>query len=488
MLRLIKNIPFYAFAIAPVLILFLFIHNYDSASFYSTIRSYIVCFVVSTIIFCISYFLLKKDVHKAGVITGFIMAILFFYGFIYELAQQLYYKGWWPFSEIHRFLILTILSSILVLMYFSLKRKKTFKSFTYYCNSFVIILLIINFLNLINSIIDYKKTTEREHPPITQANDSMPDIYYIILDAYANDSILSQVYGYPQNTLTQYLKKENFFVAPLSKTNYISTSPSLSSSLNLGYLDTAEIKLEKNRDYIYNNDVSNYLQSKGYKIVHIRSGYSVTRENYNADTTIMLNNLGEFERTLLKYTILRLDDVLGYLRYKTLKEQLSVMYGVFNVKGPKYVFLHIVSPHPPYICDEFGNFKAGRKISEAWWEPKSDYLAQLKYINKEVINFVEEIFKKSSNQPIIIIQSDHGPWISSNSFYEIYEARSKILNSYYIPYNWKNKLYPTITPVNSFRVIFNELFNDSLEILKDIPLDSVTTKKYLPKDLLKTIY
>jgi len=164
------------------------------------------------------------------------------------------------------------------------------------------------------------------------------------------------------------------------------------------------------------------------------------------------------------------------------------MYGIFKIKSPKYVFLHIVSPHPPYICDEFGNFKAGRKISEAWWEPKSDYLAQLKYINKEVIKFVEEIFKKSSNQPIIIIQSDHGPWISSNSFYEIYEARSKILNSYYIPYNWKNKLYPTITPVNSFRVIFNELFNDSLEILKDIPLDSVTTKKYLPKDLLKTIY
>lgn len=225
--RLIKNVPFYAFTIAPVLILFLFIHNYDIASFHSTIRSYIVCLIASTIIFSISYFLLKKDIHKAGVITGFTMAILFFYGFIYELAQQLYYKGWWPFSEIHRFLILSIISCILILMYFSLRRKKTFKSFTYYSNSFVLILFLINFYNLISSIINHKKTVTKEHHSIIQANDSMPDIYYIILDAYANDSILSKVYRYPKNTLTQYLKKEKFLVTPLSRTNYISTSPSL---------------------------------------------------------------------------------------------------------------------------------------------------------------------------------------------------------------------------------------------------------------------
>jgi hypothetical protein len=227
-----------------------------------------------------------------------------------------------------------------------------------------------------------------------------------------------------------------------------------------------------------------YLKNKGYKIVHVRSGYSVTRENEYADTTIALNNLGEFERTLLRHSIFRLDDLIGYAQYKTLKEQLSVMYNVFNVKGPKYAFLHIVSPHPPYVCDENGNFKSSPRIINVWWEPKKDYLTQLKYINKEVIKFVSEIFNQSKVKPIVIVQSDHGPWIQSHSFKDIYNTRSMILNAYYIPYGWKDKLYSTITPVNSFRIIFNGIFNDSIPILKDIPLDSASVKHNMNSNLM----
>ncbi|HEY4798667.1 MAG TPA: sulfatase-like hydrolase/transferase, partial [Bacteroidia bacterium] len=170
--------------------------------------------------------------------------------------------------------------------------------------------------------------------------------------------------------------------------------------------------------------------------------------------------------------------------YKTLKEQLTVIYDVFNVKGPKYVFLHIVSPHPPYMCDENGNFKSSPRVSNVWWEPKKDYLIQLKFINKETIKFINEIFKQSKKEPVIIVQSDHGPFIQSKNFKEIYDARSMILNSYYIPYSGKEKLYPTITPVNSFRLVFNGIFKDSLPLLKDIPLDSNIMKKNMNSNLL----
>lgn len=41
-----------------------------------------------------------------------------------------------------------------------------------------------------------------------------------------------------------------------------------------------------------------------------------------------------------------------------------------------------------------------------------------------------------------------------------------ILNAYYFP-NYNESIYQNITPVNSFRVVINELFNEENELLPD---------------------
>ncbi len=490
MKKILYNIPIHSFLLAPVLIFFLFTNNYLSISFHSTIRSYKVALLVSFSIFTLLYFLFKKNKHKAGVVTTYLILILFFYGLIYEVAEKMFYNGLWPFDEIHRYLVIFILILTFVLFYFLFKTKKTFYSFTLALNVFVFIFLFINLGQLstvlVRNNIKAPISEPRSHSAY-KTSDSMPDVYYIILDGYAQDSILASQYHYKTNSLTTFLKKNNFYIASESQTNYISTLPSLSSSLNFSYLDSIEsnYQLDKNRNLIYENRVSKHFKEKGYKIVHIRSGYSVSRENYFADTTCALENLGEFERTLLRYTILRLDDLLGYAQYNTLKEQLSVIHKAVDIKGPKYTFIHIVSPHPPYMCDENGNYKASKRVLNSWWEPKEDYLLQLKFVNKKIIEIISEINKKSKTLPIIILQSDHGPWAKSNSFKQLYETRSKILNTYQIPYSWKNKLYQTITPVNTFRVIFNGLFNDSFPLTKDIPLDSASVRTEASTNLTK---
>ena len=45
--------------------------------------------------------------------------------------------------------------------------------------------------------------------------------------------------------------------------------------------------------------------------------------------------------------------------------------------------------------------------------------------------------------------------------------RLSILNAYYAPEISKNQFHENITPVNSFRIIFNEYFNGNYEILED---------------------
>ena len=42
-----------------------------------------------------------------------------------------------------------------------------------------------------------------------------------------------------------------------------------------------------------------------------------------------------------------------------------------------------------------------------------------------------------------------------------------ILNAYYFPDADKSVLYPSITPVNTFRLLFNIYFDGNLELLPD---------------------
>ena len=45
--------------------------------------------------------------------------------------------------------------------------------------------------------------------------------------------------------------------------------------------------------------------------------------------------------------------------------------------------------------------------------------------------------------------------------------RLSILNAYYVPEISENQFYENITPVNSFRIIFNDYFNGNYKILED---------------------
>lgn len=94
------------------------------------------------------------------------------------------------------------------------------------------------------------------------------------------------------------------------------------------------------------------------------------------------------------------------------------------------------------------------------------------------MSLIEKLLSHSKPSPIIILQADEGP-IPKRYLDELLdfnwrhatekEFRQKmgILNAYYLPGVNKDILYPSITPVNSFRVIFNLYFNTNIELLPD---------------------
>jgi hypothetical protein len=60
---------------------------------------------------------------------------------------------------------------------------------------------------------------------------------------------------------------------------------------------------------------------------------------------------------------------------------------------------------------------------------------------------------------------DHGP---PTGRYATREDRMKILNGYYVDKQTGADLYDSITPVNSFRIIFNDYFGESFPLLDDV--------------------
>src|SRR5438552_8790363 len=83
---------------------------------------------------------------------------------------------------------------------------------------------------------------------------------------------------------------------------------------------------------------------------------------------------------------------------------------------------------------------------------------------------IDGILANSSEPPIIILQSDHGSGMglsTQSAEHTDLRERMSILNAYYLPGPGRAALYQGISPVNSFRVVFNAYFGAGLDLLPD---------------------
>ena len=149
--------------------------------------------------------------------------------------------------------------------------------------------------------------------------------------------------------------------------------------------------------------------------------------------------------------------------------------------GPKFVFIHMVIPHPPFVFDRAGKPVEPKNLTFADAShlglPPEEYVAryseQLLYANRLVEHMIDVILKNSPGEPLIILQGDHGPgghldWQSLEN--SCIRERLSILNAYYLPGGKTAEevgLYPSITPVNSFRLLLDAYLGTDLGAIED---------------------
>jgi hypothetical protein len=139
--------------------------------------------------------------------------------------------------------------------------------------------------------------------------------------------------------------------------------------------------------------------------------------------------------------------------------------------GPKFVFVHILAPHNPFVFGPNGEFLRRDTLftlnadpeSDTWEEFSTGYVGQVQYLNKRLVEIVTHILSNSDTAPIIIIQGDHGVPRAEDA-----AGKVAILNAYYFPREGANYLYADISPINSFRLLFDIYFNANYKLLDDV--------------------
>jgi phosphoglycerol transferase MdoB-like AlkP superfamily enzyme len=153
------------------------------------------------------------------------------------------------------------------------------------------------------------------------------------------------------------------------------------------------------------------------------------------------------------------------------------------VTQPRFIFAHILAPHPPFVFDADGKSVRSKDMTYSIvdgdhfyqnggtpQEYATGYAGQVTYIDKLVLKAVDALQKNSRRPPVIIIQGDHGSKLRLNQ--ELLEKTDvnecfPNLNAFFVPKEVRGKLYDNITPVNSFRILFNTLFQDNFAKLED---------------------
>ena len=305
------------------------------------------------------------------------------------------------------------------------------------------------------------------HPATEETAHGKPDIYLIVLDECGGPQTMERLFNYDSEPFSKSLEDMGFFVADNSSMYNSVSERAVASILNMEYTDENE-PIEVTYDRIINNRVFSELRSHGYKFVYF--GQYFDKDAYRFQVDLYVNYYetvsrgtvsSEFLNLLGKNTILNpLQNLVGadgdtqYFRECVLRTLDNLGQIPTSEEGPKFVYAHIMCPHYPYVFGPNGEVR-----EDPSGQSNTAYFDQYLFITKTIQGVIQQILTKSTNDPIIILQSDHGPrWTGD---------WNNVLNAYHLPGDGNELLYDNISPVNSFRLVFNKYFGASYPLLPD---------------------
>ena len=461
------------------------------------------------------------DLHKSALLTSLTFLLFFAYQAIVDMLGDL---GWFPSTQWVPGAHAVLLATMGAVWYGAaeLVRKYPIQGgWTYIANVAGTAAVIFPFLvsgKLTYEAFVIQDTVEWKHESLPVAGNSAmpepPDIYWILPDAYARGDVLAALYDYDDSPFLDALRQRGFAIAPKAVSTYSTTAASVASALNMEYAQNLVTGVPEDysdwrliRRLLNENRLNRFLKTQGY------TTYSVEAQNTNVTwrSDSIVSRwwfLNDYERVLLDHTpISPLSRMLGvsmlheHHRART-RFALDWVGRATDLPGPKFVFVQLVTPHPPFIFNTEGEavnppwpYTQVGGLGFYWMQEgatKEDYhagyLDQVRFISRRLIEVVDQIQAGSERLPIIVLLSDHGPdagdWVNELSHPGIIE-RFGVLNALSLPGVPATAVPEDLSTVNTFRLVLNHYFDTGLDLLESKAYYIIGSQpyRYIPIDV-----
>ena len=432
-------------------------------------------------------YLIFKDLVKTGLITSLSIFLFFSFGHI----SSILYDSIKVITDKENFVLIIIFLIILIISArYLIKTKKPLNNATRIVSVIAISLFIFPLATTgayffqQDYSIDEKDDINTNFLTDTGNLSQFPDIYFIILDTYADYNILKDLFNFDNIEFLSYLSEKGFFVVENSFSNYHTSPLSIPSMMNMEYINylTDEVGIDSTNRYLVHkmmddSKVMQIVKSKGYVTVNFDSGWQPTRYISTADLNLCGKNQlfnSQVIVTVIKNTML--NPIYVEIFESDYRERILCTFSKIpkiqhEIDYPLFVFSHMLLPHGPYYWGPNGEYVIPEKATlEGFSKDKEGYTNQLQFTNNKIKEMIDKILTESDVPPVIIILSDHGTmlnWDPDNITDEYIKERMSAAQFIYLPGEGKDLLYHGITPVNTLRIVFNTYLGENFEHLED---------------------
>jgi hypothetical protein len=143
-----------------------------------------------------------------------------------------------------------------------------------------------------------------------------------------------------------------------------------------------------------------------------------------------------------------------------------------DIPSPKFVYIHLMLPHMPFMFDANGNY-VDPKFHSNW----NYYLGNYIFSTRVAETLVTDILSDAdpNRPPVIILQSDHGARnkvtgdpnsVGLEDYPE--EYKTHIMFTLYMHGYDFSTVPQDVDPINTFPIVFNYLFDADIPLQQDI--------------------
>lgn len=496
-----KKIYFSYLLLLPV---FYLLHNYNQVFGFIPVPELLGFFFRICILGSLCYamaWLFTRSFLQSTIITFFILAFTFFFGAFHDLIKGIASHSVW--SSYSMVITLSVLTGS-ALVYYLVKHPDPLKKVSRYLTILFAILCIIEVfitcIKYVKTIKDHNliypnKPVCNKYASCNEPDSLKPDVYFLVFDEYTNNKTLQNLWKFDNSAITGWLSGKGFYIVDNSRANYDFTPFSISSTFNMNYIDKEKGTRGDDPRYILqsvksisDNETLCILEKENYSFRFITPFVN------RIETTDQIQEFGDFpkgqlynqtlparlskdilwkwpalNRFVINY-VLANKDTPAYNDINKRKE--GLVTSIEKIKAtaqssinrkPAFTYGHFMITHEPHLFDSTGNIDTSATKATGN-QLFYTYTQQVLYANKVIKYLVEYIQTNNKRNTIIIIEGDHGfrklpTSLKANNFANF--------NAIYFPTGDYSKLYKEMSPVNTFRILFNQYFCQHLQLLKD---------------------